>query len=56
MVVTPALAQAIENGLPSTKLREIAIKDGMVELAGSGLDQVYAGRTTLEEVFYKVSG
>jgi type IV pilus assembly protein PilB len=56
MVVTPALAQAIENGLPGTKLREIAIKEGMVELAGSGLDQVYAGRTTLEEVFYKVSG
>jgi type IV pilus assembly protein PilB len=56
MVVTPALAQAVENGLPSTKLREIAVKEGMVELAGSGLDQVYAGRTTLEEVFYKVSG
>ncbi len=56
MVVSPALAQAVENGLPSTKLREIAIKEGMVELAAAGLEQVYAGRTTLEEVFYKVSG
>jgi type IV pilus assembly protein PilB len=56
MVVTPAMAQAIENGLPTTKLREVAIKDGMVELAAAGLEQVYAGKTTLEEVFYKVSG
>ena len=56
MVVTPAMAQAIENGLPTTKLREVAVKDGMVELAAAGLEQVYAGKTTLEEVFYKVSG
>ncbi|RIK77730.1 MAG: type II/IV secretion system protein [Planctomycetota bacterium] len=56
MVVTPALAQAVENGLPSTKLREIALKEGMVELATAGLEQVYAGRTTLEEVYYKISG
>jgi type IV pilus assembly protein PilB len=56
MVVTPAMSQAIENGLPTTRLREVAIKDGMVELAAAGLEQVYAGKTTLEEVFYKVSG
>lgn len=56
MVVTPAVAQAIENGLPTTKLREVALKDGMTELATAGLDLVYAGKTTLEEVFYKVSG
>jgi type IV pilus assembly protein PilB len=56
LVMTPALAQAVENGLPTTKLREIAVKEGMVELPTAGLEQVYAGRTTLEEVFYKVSG
>ena len=56
MAHTPALAQAVENGLPTTKLREVAIKEGMVELATAGLEQVYAGKTTLEEVFYKVSG
>jgi type IV pilus assembly protein PilB len=56
MVVTPALAQAVENGLPTTKLRDVAVKEGTVELATAGLEQVYAGRTTLEEVFYKVSG
>jgi type IV pilus assembly protein PilB len=56
MVVTPAMAQAVENGLPPTKLKDIAVREGMVELAQAGLEQVYAGRTTLEEVYYKVSG
>jgi len=56
MVVTPAVAQAIENGLPTTKLREVALREGMTELATAGLELVYAGKTTLDEVFYKVSG
>ena len=56
MTVSPAMAQAIENGLPTTKLRELAAREGMVDLATAGLEQVYAGRTTLEEVFYKISG
>ena len=55
MVVTPAMAEGIENGLPVTKLRHIALVDGMVELAAAGMEQVLAGRTTLEEVFYKLS-
>jgi type IV pilus assembly protein PilB len=42
--------------LPTSKLREQAIREGMIELAAAGLEQVYAGRTTLEEVFYKISG
>ena len=37
-------------------LREIAKEEGMVELATAGVEQVVAGKTTLEEVFYKVSG
>jgi type IV pilus assembly protein PilB len=56
MIVTPALAEGVENGLPATKLRQIALADGMVELAAAGMEQVLAGRTTLEEVFYKLSG
>ncbi len=56
MVVTPTLAEAIENGVPATKLRQIATSEGMVELAAAGMEQVLAGRTTLEEVFYKLSG
>jgi type IV pilus assembly protein PilB len=55
MVVTPAMAEGIENGLPATKLKQIALADGMVELAAAGMEQVLAGRTTLEEVFYKLS-
>lgn len=55
MSVTPALGMAIEKGLPSSKLREIALQEGMVELASAGLEQVIAGRTTVEEVFFKIS-
>ncbi len=55
MIVTPTLAEAIENGLPATKLRQIATSEGMVELAAAGMEQVLAGRTTVEEVFYKLS-
>jgi len=55
MVVTPAMAEGIESGLPATKLRQIALADGMIELAAAGMEQVLAGRTTLEEVFYKLS-
>lgn len=56
LMITPALAQAVEKGLPTTKLREIALEEGLVELASAGIEQVLAGRTTIEEVFYKVSG
>jgi type IV pilus assembly protein PilB len=56
LMVTPAIAEAVENGVPSTKIREIALSEGMVELAFAGMEQVLAGRTTLEEVFYKLSG
>ncbi len=56
MVVTPKLAQAIEKGLPTSKLRELAIEEGLVELASAGIEQAIAGKTTVEEVFYKVSG
>lgn len=55
MTVTPTIAEAIEKGVPATKVREIAIREGMVELAKAGMEQVIAGRTTLEEVFFKIS-
>ena len=56
MVMTPQLARGIEKGLPTTKLRQLALEDGLVELATAGLEQALAGNTTIEEVFYKVSG
>ena len=55
MVVTPTLAEAIEKGVPPAKLREIAISEGLVDLASAGMEQVLAGLTTLDEVFYKTS-
>jgi type IV pilus assembly protein PilB len=55
MAITPSLAEAIENGLPATKLKQIATTEGMVPLAQAGIEQVLAGRTTIEEVFYKLS-
>ncbi len=55
MPVTPELASAIEAGSPATKLREIAIHHGMQELSGSGLEAAFAGKTTVEEVYYKTS-
>mgnify|MGYP002623904573 CR=1 FL=1 len=55
MQVTPAMADAIERGLPASKLREIAIAEGMVELSQAGFEQAVAGRTTIEEVYFKTS-
>lgn len=56
MTVTPRLAEAIESGLPHTKLREVALDEGMTDLLHSGLQHVLAGKTTLEEVYFKTSG
>ncbi|TWT97876.1 Type II secretion system protein E [Botrimarina colliarenosi] len=55
LVMTPELGDAIERGAPASKLREIAIKQGLLTLADAGIEQVFAGRTTLEEVYYKLS-
>jgi type IV pilus assembly protein PilB len=56
MAVTPALEKAIEAGLPGSKIREIAVSEGMIELAVGGLDQASKGLTSVEEVYYKLSG
>lgn len=56
MVVTPQLEKAIESGLPSSKLREIAVSEGMIELAVGGLQQARLGVTSVEEVYFKLSG
>ncbi len=55
MAVTAGVAAAIEQGVPASRIREIAKSEGMVELTDAGLEQAVAGRTTLEEVFYKTS-
>lgn len=54
-VISPEIQKAIEAGLPHSKLRELALKEGMVELAPAGIRQALQGRTTVEEVYYKLS-
>ena len=56
MAVTPALEKAIESGLPASKLRELACSEGMNELAIGGLEQARRGVTSIEEVYFKISG
>ncbi|MGE0761454.1 MAG: GspE/PulE family protein [Pirellulaceae bacterium] len=56
MVVSPEMQKAIEAGLPHSKLRQIASGEGMMELAPAGIEQALAGRTTVEEVYFKLSG
>jgi type IV pilus assembly protein PilB len=55
-VVSPEIQKAIEAGLPHSKLRELALSSGMIELAPAGIQQALQGRTTVEEVYYKLSG
>ncbi len=55
-MVSPNLQRAIEAGLPHSKLRDLALAEGMVELATAGIQRALQGKTTVEEVYYKLSG
>ena len=56
MPITPAITMAIEAGTPHSRLREMAVEAGMVELSRAGLEQALDGRTSIEEVYFKTSG
>lgn len=56
MPITPEITVAIEAGVPHSKLNELALDAGMVELSQAGLEQALAGRTSIEEVYFKTSG
>lgn len=56
MVVTPQLAAAIESGMPGSTIRKIAVSEGMVELATMGIERASQGLTSIEEVYYKLTG
>ena len=56
MPITPEITMAIESGAPHSRLHQLAIEAGMVELSRAGLEQALAGRTSLEEVYFKTSG
>ncbi len=55
LTITPAIENAIESGLPTSKLRELAVSEGMTELALSGLYQASLGLTSVEEVYFKLT-
>ncbi|MEM9825974.1 MAG: ATPase, T2SS/T4P/T4SS family [Planctomycetota bacterium] len=56
MPMTTDLTVAIERGMPQSHLRELAIQAGMIELRQAGLEQAIAGKTSLQEVYFKTSG
>ncbi len=56
MPITPDITMAIEAGVPHSKLHRLAVEAGMVELSRAGLEQALAGRTSIEEVYFKTSG
>ena len=53
--VTPQLEKAIENGASHSKLRELAMAEGMIDLAAGGMERALAGQTSVEEVYFKLS-
>jgi len=56
MPVTPEITMAIEAGVPHSKLHQMAIDAGMIELSQAGLEQALQGKTSIEEVYFKTSG
>jgi len=55
MMITPELSDAIERGVPMSQLRELAVQGGMSELPTAALNQALAGKTTVEEAYYKTT-
>ncbi len=56
MPITAEITAAIEAGVPHSKLEEMALAAGMVPLQQAGLEAAVAGKTSLEEVYFKTSG
>ena len=50
MTMNDALRDAVIEGLPTTRLKRLAIEHGMRSLRGSGIEKVLDGMTTVEEV------
>ena len=56
MPINSDITSAIEAGVPHSQLEEMALEAGMVPLRRAGLEAAMAGRTSLEEVYFKTSG
>jgi len=50
MWITPEIEEAISRGAPTAEIRRLAIAAGMKTLYQDGLEKVFAGITTLEEI------
>jgi type IV pilus assembly protein PilB len=50
MPVNDQMREVINRGTSTEKLRDMALQTGMIPLRESGLDKVYSGITTIEEV------
>ena len=53
--VSPEIQKGIEAGLPHSKLRDLALSQGMVDLAPAGIEPALPGRTTVEELYSDLS-
>lgn len=51
MPVTHGIRQLISDGVPTSEIRKLALKEGMLEFRHSALLKVAHGETSLEEVF-----
>ncbi|WP_224363646.1 GspE/PulE family protein [Hyalangium versicolor] len=56
LAVSPAIRDGINAKMPTPRLQEIAMKEGMVPLLAAGVERARAGATTLREVFRVVGG
>jgi general secretion pathway protein E len=56
LVITPAIRDAINAKVPSARIHEIAVREGMLPLLSSGVERARAGATTLREVFRVTGG
>jgi type IV pilus assembly protein PilB len=50
MPVTDPLRDIINEGASAARVRDVAMRSGMIPLRTSGLEKVYGGLTTIEEV------
>jgi type IV pilus assembly protein PilB len=50
MVITDKLRDAVISGIPTNQLKKKAIMEGMETLRMAGINKIFEGRTTIEEV------
>jgi len=50
MIINDAIREAINTGASTEKLRDVGLQSGMQPLRTSGLEKLYGGVTTIEEV------